>query len=308
MPSDQAVPHHGMFTENDLQGLDDLYTEDRQYVTCYQMSDVCNSLMMKDLSYEWACKSIEACKKRGEARETHYMLFLLLPLFIVRNEYNAIKYINEHSVKARYLTYQRHPGVVKGNIDQDFVEFQIVPSLMGALVSELRGEEMGLEMIKEVLAGYTAADDEECMKMVRDAFERDAYDRNYIAEINKLDINKRYTVYICAYLITAVHSDADYAFSLLISVLPKLEEQLVRVMGHGVVNVINYFVTSFWKTKIIQHPEEFRDSTFLQEKGMKLIDNFKGKDNQANHTMLVVSNHLRREIKLNQIQEDWLDA
>ncbi len=308
LPSDQAVPHHGMFTENDLQGLDDLYTEDRQYVTCYQMSDVCNSLMMKDLSYEWACKSIEACKKRGEARETHYMLFLLLPLFIVRNEYNAIKYINEHSVKARYLTYQRHPGVVKGNIDQDFVEFQIVPSLMGALVSELRGEEMGLEMIKEVLAGYTAADDEECMKMVRDAFERDAYDRNYIAEINKLDINKRYTVYICAYLITAVHSDADYAFSLLISVLPKLEEQLVRVMGHGVVNVINYFVTSFWKTKIIQHPEEFRDSTFLQEKGMKLIDNFKGKDNQANHTMLVVSNHLRREIKLNQIQEDWLDA
>ena len=179
---------------------------------------------------------------------------------------------------------------------------------MGALVSEMRGEETGLEMIKEVLASYTATDDEECMKMVRDAVERDVYDRNYIAEINKLDINKRYTVYICAYLITAVHSEADYAFSLLVSVLPKLEEQLVQVMGKGVVSVINYFVSSFWKTKIIHHPEEFRDYAFLQDKGIKLIDNYKGKDNQANHTMLVVSNHLKKEIKLNQIQEDWLDA
>lgn len=308
VPSDQAIPHHGMFTENDLHGLDDLYTEDRQYVTCYQMSDICEDLQMKELSYEWACKAIEASKKRGEVQETHYMLFLLLPLFVARNDYNTIRYIIEQSVKARHLTHQKHPEINKGNVDQEFVEFQIVPSLMGALVSEMRGDETGMQIVRDAIDNYIAVNDEEGIELVREALAKLQYDKSYIAKINELDINQRFGVYICAYIITAVHSDADYAFSLLISVLPKLEEQLVQILGSRIRIVINRFVSAFWKMKIIMHPEEFNNYAHLQDKGMKVIDSYEGKDNQANHTMLVVSNHLKKNFSLNQIQENWLDA
>lgn len=308
VPDDQASPHYGMFTENELNGLDDLYTEDRQYVSCYQMSDLCECLQMKELSYEWACMAVEACKKRREVRETHYMLFLLLPLFVARNDFGTIKYIMEHSIKARQLTYQKHPEINKGNADLEFVEFQIIPLLMSALVLEMRGENTGMLIIRDVLDGYKASNDEEGMKLVKEALSREEYNRDYIAEINKLDVNECYSIYICAYLITAVHSDADYAFSLLICLLPNLEKQLVQVLGSRVIGIINYFVSSFWKTKIMLNPEEFANLGFLRTKGIKVIDEYEGKVNQANHTMLVVSNHLKNSLSLNKAQEDWLFA
>ena len=308
VPDDQASPHFGMFTENELNGLDDLYTEDRQYVSCYQMSDLCECLQMKELSYEWACMAVEACKKRREVQETHYMLFLLLPIFVDRNDFETIKYIMEHSIKARQLTYQKHPEINKGNADLEFVEFQIVPLLMSALVLEMRGEKTGMLIIRDVLDGYKASKDEEGMKLVKEALSREEYNRDYIAEINKLDVNERYSIYICAYLITAVHSDADYAFSLLICLLPNLEKQLVQVLGSRVIGIINHFVSSFWKTKIMLTPEEFANHEFLRTKGIKVIDEYEGKVNQANHTMLVVSNHLKKSFTLNNVQEDWLYA
>ena len=308
VPDDQASPHFGMFTEHLLNELDDLYTEDRLYVSCYQMSDLCDCLQMKELSYKWACMAVGACKKRKEVQETHYMLFLLLPMFVARNDFETIKYIIEHSIKARQLTYQKHPEINKGNADLEFVEFQIVPLLMSALVLEMRGENTGMLIIRDVLDGYKASKDEEGMKLVKEALSREEYNRNYIAEINKLDVNERYRVYICAYLTTAVHSDADYAFSLLICLLPNLEKQLVQILGSRVIGIINHFVSSFWKTKIMLKPEEFANYEYLRNKGIKVINEYEGKANQANHTMLVVSNHLKKGFTLNDVQEDWLYA
>lgn len=55
-------------------------------------------------------------------------------------------------------------------------------------------------------------------------------------------------------------------------------------------------------------PEEFANHEFLRTKGIKVIDEYEGKVNQANHTMLVVSNHLKKSFTLNNVQEDWLYA
>ena len=307
-PEDQVSPYHGMFTENDLCSLDSLYSIDRQYISCYMMSDLCDNMQMGDFAYEWAYKAIEACKKRGEVREIHYTLFLLLPLFIAKNDFEAIRYVMEYSTKAKTLTYQNHPEVKNENSDLQFVEFQIIPLLMEALVLEICGNEEGMQIIREVLAEYNATTDQEGIDLVREVFARESYDRNYIAKINDLDINNRYSVYLCAYLITAVHSEADYAFSLLISILPNLEKQLVCLLGRRVLVIINHFVKSFWKAKILRSPDEFINYEHLRSKGLDLIDEYEGKDNQANHTMLIVSNHLKNGIKLNLQQEEWLDA
>ena len=51
LPANQASPMRGMFTENNLMFLDDLYSVDRLYVTCYQMSDLCERLLNNDLAY-----------------------------------------------------------------------------------------------------------------------------------------------------------------------------------------------------------------------------------------------------------------
>ena len=147
----------------------------------------------------------------------------------------------------------------------------------------------------------------EKFELVKSVFDRPSYDKNYIAEINKLDINDSYVVYICAYLMTAYQSEADYAFSLLIALLPMLEKQLIQILGEDIKPIINHFVADFWKAKILTAPNEFNDYKFLREKGLPLIEEYEGKTNQANHTMLIVSNHVNILTKLNVLQEDWMD-
>ena len=106
---------------------------------------------------------------------------------------------------------------------------------------------------------------------------------------------------------TAYQSEADYAFSLLIALLPMLEKQLIQILGEDIKPIINHFVTDFWKAKILTDPNEFKDYEFLREKGLPLIEKYEGKINQANHTMLIVSNHINKLIKLNGLQEGWMD-
>lgn len=307
MPKDQAIPHHGMFTENDLSSFDDLYSEDRIYTSSYQMCKLCKMVGLRNLAREWAHRTLDACKKRGEVCEIHYLLFLLLPYFIEDNDKDAILFVINHTCEAQRISYENHPELHKENADFEFVEFSIVPLLMVSLSQNLRGDDSGLKLIKKVLDNYHPVNNPEKFELVKSVFDRPSYDKDYIAEINKLDINDNYVVYICAYLMTAYQSEADYAFSLLIALLPMLEKQLIQILGEDIKPIINHFVADFWKAKILTAPNEFKDYKFLREKGLPLIGEYEGNINQANHTMFIVSNHINKLIKLNDLQEDWMD-
>lgn len=308
LPEGQAEPFRGMFTESNLTGLDDLYTIDRLYVSCYQMCDLCSILKMQYLENEWAYMTVNICKNRGEVAETHYLIFLLLPLFLKDDDLENSEFIINHSVKAKKLTHQKHPELLKKNADIEFVEFQIIPLLMEALTLMLRGNDTGLELVRKIMKNYSPEIDSESIRLVQSVFERESYDRSYIAEINKLDINENYSVYLCAYLMTAFHSNVDYALSLLINTLPKLQEQLEQIMGSRVNALINLFVSTFWKTRILRNPNEFVNYAHLKDKGLSLIDEYEGKTNQANHTMFIISHHLKYPIKMNSDQEKWLES
>ena len=91
------------------------------------------------------------------------------------------------------------------------------------------------------------------------------------------------------------------------AVIVRLESDLVKVIGGEVKAVINDFIASFWRARIMISPEDFVNYEFLASKGMKVIDEYEGKDNQANHTMLVVRHHLPYNVNLNVEQENWLD-
>ena len=308
LPENQASPVKGMFTENDLIKFDDLYTIERQYVTCYQMSDLCDNLLMKELAYEWAKKAVEASKKRGEVQETHHLLFLLTPLFNEERDLETIEYIIKHSDEARRLTMQKHPEMKKSSSDLEFVEFQIVPLLMKALVMKVRGKDNGMNLVKSIVKSYIAVADEETIRFVKKVFERETFDRSFVTEVNKLNMQDHYCVYLCAYILTAFYSDSEYAFDLLMAVLPDLQKQLVQIYGKRILSTINLFVSTFWKIRILRNSEEFNNYDRLKDRGIKLIDDYEGKVNQANKTMMIISNHLRLRHTLNKNQMDWLDA
>ena len=307
MPNGQAIPFHGMFTENDLSSFDDLYSEDRIYTSSYHVCQLCKLVGLKDLASEWAYRTLDICKKKGEVHEIHYLLFLLLPYFIEDNDKDAILFVINHTCEARRINYKNHPELHKENADFEFVEFHIVPLLMASLSQNLRGDDSGLKLIKQILDSYQPVNDSEKFELLKSVFDRSSYDKDYIAEINKLDMNDNYVIYICAYLMTAYQSEADYAFSLLIALLPLLEKQLIQILGEDIKTIINHFVTDFWKAKILTAPNEFKEYNFLREKGLRLIESYEGKNNQANHTMLIVRNHVDIQINLNETQENWMD-
>lgn len=307
LPDTQAKPYRGMFSENGLTDFDDLYTEDRIYTTSYMMYNICGKVGLDELSTKWAYKTVEACKSREEVQETHYLIFLLLPLFIAENDIKTISYVITHSCKARALSYQKHPELNKTNADFEFIEFQIVPVLMAALTLQLRGNDSGIGLIKQVLREYNPITDKELIDNVRQMLDRTSFDKLFISEINKLDSNRYYAVYVCAYLLTAYYSDAYYAFTLLIGVLPSLDKHFEQILGKEAKRIINHFVADFWKAKIMQSPEEFTDYRHLYEKGLPLIEQYEGKENQANHTMYAVQYHLKGNLYLKQEQEAWME-
>lgn len=308
LPAGQASPKRGMFTETYLKAFDELYSEERLYIACYQMSDLCIRLQQGAQAYKWAKKAVDTCRKKGEVEESHYLLFLLTPLFKADVDLDDIAFIIRHSDQARRVTFQFHPERSKGNNDLEFVEFQVAPLLMEALVLKMRGNDAGMELVRNIVKEYTAMSDEEAIKHVKMVFEQETYNRVFIAEINKLKVQEQYSVYLCAYIMTAYHSDSDYAFDLLIAIMPELQKQLVQIYGTRIMITVNRFVSTFWKTRIFKSPDEFDNYEWLKNKGVKLIDKYEGELNQSNKTMMVVHNHLKSKHAMNQIQEDWLDA
>lgn len=304
---EQGRPYQGMFTEADAQRLDDLYKEDRIFTSSYLMYKICNSLKIEKLKKEWAYKVLDAIKSRGECQEIHYIATLLVPVFLKERDFDAVAYVAETSSAAQAKAFLSHPDIKRENADSEFVEYVITPSLFSALRLAITGDKSGIDKVYQILKAYKPVVTDEVLKEVISVFERETYDWSYINEIQKLDVNKYYPVYICSYLITAMSVNAFEAFKLIMAIIVRLESELLKIVGPDVKVLINDFISAFWRARILTAPEEFKDYKFLASKGMNIIEEYNGKENQANHTMFVVRFHLPHDVSLNDLQEKWLD-
>lgn len=308
VPEGQAKSYRGMFTEQDAQSLDSLYSEDRIFTSSYLMYQISNALKIEKLKTDWAYKVLEAIKSRGEAKEIHFIATLLVPVFLKEQDFEAVAQIAAISSVSQAMTFETHPEMKRDSADSEFIEYVMTPVLFLALRMAITGDRRGIEKIRDILLSYKPVIHDEVVKEVIAVLERDEYDKDYIDKVNKLDMNKYYPVYIFAYLITTLSVNSYQAFKYIMAVIVKLESDLVKVVGSEVKAVVNEFIVSFWRARILTKPEEFVNYSFLANKGMKIIDEYEGKENQANHTMFVVRHHLPYEVNLNDLQEEWLDA
>lgn len=233
---------------------------------------------------------------------------MFIPLLNIDDDIDDVAFILKRSDEARRLGYKLHPELKKENYDMEYIEFQVIPVLMQALTMKIRGSEVGIKHTMSIIKEYVAVSEVETIRRIKDIFERTTYDKTFIAEINKLNVQEYYNAYLCAYIMTAFYSDNDYAFDLLISIMPELQKQLIQIYGLRIMRVINIFISTFWKIRILKRPEEFNDYDLIKDKGLSLIDEYEGRFNQANKTMMVVYNHLKMQHSINMIQEDWLYA
>lgn len=308
LPETQARPQIGMFTELDPVGLDNQYSVDRIFTSSYLMYQMCDALKIDGLRTKWAYKVLHAIKTRGESKEIHYIATLLVPIFLKEHDLESVASIAEISSASQSLAFTLHPEMKRESADAEFVEYVVLPALFLALRMAITGDTSGLKRIHEILNSYNPVVNEEVIKKVISVFEQEIYDLQYIEEIKTLEMNRYYPVYLCAYLITTLSVDATQAFKLIMAVIVRLESDLRKVMGGEIKEIINDYISAFWRAKIITSPGEFRDYKFLANKGMAIIEDYKGKENEANHTMFVVRNHLLYDVKLNDEQEEWLDA
>lgn len=308
VPEGQMKPYRGMFTEPDAQYLDSIYSEDRIFTSSYLMYQISGALKIEKLKTYWAYKVLEAIKSRGETKEIHFIATLLVPVFLKEQDFDAVAQIAEISSVSQAKSFEIRPEMKRESADSEFIEYVMSPVLFLALRMAITGDRSGLEKIKEILQGYKPIIHDEVVKEVIAVLERGEYDRAYIDEVQKMDVNRFYPVYIFAYFITTLSVDSYQAFKLIMAVIVKLESDLVKVVGKEVKAVINEFVASFWKARIMTKPEEFVNYSFLASKGMKVIGEYDGKENQANHTMFVVRHHLPYEVNMNAQQEEWMDA
>lgn len=308
LPEGQMKSYRGMFTEQDAQYLDSIYTEDRIFTSSYLMCQICGALNMEKIKTEWAYKVLDAIKRRGENKEIHFIATLLVPVFLKQQDFDAVAQIAEISSVSQAMTFKTHPEMKRESADSEFIEYVMTPVLFLALCMAITGDNSGLEKTRDILRNYQPVVNDEVVKHVIAVLERDGYNRDYIDEVNKLDMNIYYPVYIFAYLITTLSVNSYQAFKYIMAVIVRLESDLMKVVGGEVKAVVNEFIASFWRSRILTKPKEFVNYSFLASKGMKIIDEYEGKVNQANHTMFVIRHHLPYEVNLNTLQEEWLDA
>ena len=307
VPEGQMKPYRGMFTEPDAQYLDSIYSEDRIFTSSYLMYQISGALKLEKLKTDWAYKVLEAIR-RGENREIHFIATLLVPVFLKAQDFDAVSQIAEISSVSQAMSFETHPEMKRESADSEFIEYVMTPALFLALRMAITGDRSGLEKIRDILRSYQPVIHDEVVKEVIAVLERGDYDCAFTDEVQKLDVNKFYPVYIFAYLITTLNVDSYQAFKYIMAVIVRLECDLIKVIGSEVKMVINEFVASFWRSRILTKPEDFVNYALLASKGMKLINEYDGKDNQANHTMFVIMHHLPHEVNLNTLQEEWLDA
>ena len=307
LPKEQARPMTGMFTERGPQQLDELYSIDRIYTSSYLMCQICDELEIFHLKNEWAYKVLDAILRRGENKEIHYMVTLLIPEFLKRSDFDAVEQVSKISNDSQAKAFESHPELRRDSVDSEYVEFVIIPALIEALRIAITGDRRCIDRIRDILASYKPLTNSGVIEKVLSVLSRESYDSKYIEEIQVLDVNTFYPVYICTYLITTLSVDATQAFKLIMGIIVRLEGDLVKVMGSGGKEIINRFVSSFWRARVLTSPEEFRDYKHLASKGLELIEAYSGKANQANHTMMIVRDHLLQEVQLNDLQEKWLD-
>lgn len=305
---EQARPYRGMFTERDAHSLDCIYSKDRVFTSSYLMYQIADALKIEKLRTEWAYKVLDDIKNSGENKGIYFIATLLLPVFLKEQDFDAVARIAEISSVSQTKNFETHPEFKRGSADSEFIEFVITPALLLALRMSITGDSYGMKKINEILCSYKPVINDDVVKKVIAVFERGTYDEAYIEEVNILDVNKYYPVYICAYLITTLFVNSYQAFKLIMAVIVRLENDLVKVMGGEVKSIINEFISSLWRYRILTKPEEFVNYELLSSKGMKLIDKYDGMDNQANHTMLIVRHHLPGDVRLNEEQEKWLDS
>ena len=308
LPEEQVTPFTGMFTEIDPRQLDNQYSKDRIYISSYLLYQLCDELRLDRLKNEWAYKVLGAVKCRGENKEIHYMVTLMIPEFLKKPDFEAVAQVSDIANASQALAYENQPKLRRESVDSEHVEFIIIPALIEALRLAIAGDRRGIERVYGILSSYRPITKSNVIEQVLSVFNRETYDMSFINDIQALDINTFYPVYFCAYLFTALSVNATQAFMLIMSIIIRLENDLVKVMGDSIKEVLNRFVSSFWKARIMTSPEEFRDSAFLASKGLKLIEDYNGKMNQANHTMMIVRTHLLQEVRMNEMQEKWLDT
>lgn len=307
VPEGQMKPYRGMFTEPDAQYLDSIYSEDRIFTSSYLMYQISGALKLEKLKTEWAYKVLESIRSRGENKEIHFIATLLVPIFLKEQDFDAVAQIAEISSVSQAMTFETHPEMKRESVDSEFIEYVMTPVLFLAMRMAITGDRSGLEKTRDILKDYQPVVHDEVVKRVIAVLERKEYNEDFIDEVNKLNMNVYYPVYIFAYLITTLSVNSYQAFKYIIAVVVRLESDLVKVVGGEVKAVINEFIASFWRSRILTKPEEFVNYSFLASKGMKIIDEYEGKDNQANHTMFVIRHHLPQDVILNEMQENWLD-
>lgn len=307
LPKEQALPYTGMFTERDPNGLDDLYTVDRIYTSSYMMYDICKLLALEKLRSEWAYKVLEAIQTRGENMSFHFVAMLLVPIFASNHDYDAILRIAQIYSSSLSITYESNHELQRESADAEFVQYTIIPALLAALKTASSGDRGEIERVRTILASYTPVINNDVISEVIAVLDRKDYDVQYTEDLHRLDINKFYPVYVCAYLLTALSVNAFDAFKLIMAVIVNLEKDLVNIFGQDIKYLINDFISSFWRARILTFPEQFVNYELLSNKGMKKIEEYTKQQNGANRIMFVISNHLPKEVNLVRQQEDWLD-
>lgn len=307
LPKEQALPYTGMFTERDSNGLDDLYTVDRIYTSSYMMYDICKLLSLEKLRSEWAYKVLEAIQTRGENKPFHFVAMLLVPIFARQHDYDSIARIAQIYSSSLSITYKLNQELQRDSADAEFVQYTIIPALLPALKTASAGDRGEIERVRTILASYIPVINNDVISEVIAVFDRKDYDVQYTEDLHRLDINKFYPVYVCAYLLTALSVNAFDAFKLIMAVIVNLEKDLVNIFGQDIKYLINDFISSFWRARILTSPEQFVNYELLSNKGMKKIEEYTKQQNGANRIMFVISNHLPKEVNLVRQQEDWLD-
>lgn len=302
LPKDMATPKPGMYTELSSTELDDLYTENRIFVSGYLMYGVCEHLKIADLKEKWLYKTIEYQRKEGRVSVEHGILQTFYPELLRKNDLDNAIYVCQVAIQANDLAKEEHEK--NFNTQEFLISLQLMPMLIYAIHRIIQSDDYSaFERIHEITDTWN----EKYTKLVPIVNEilKLPVEEYKVALYAKYEEGNSFPLYqvISALILINEETPLTRTHVSLCSIAKEFRTHCNTYYRQKMDWVFDEFVIDYWNKKIETHPSAFNGIERYQENGIAQIE--REQANKARICLRNISFHVNG-LALPSYIEDWL--
>lgn len=299
---DMAIPRPGLYSENNNDNLEALYSDRRILTSAVLLYFACNELQMIELREKWLYKSIAYQKREGVIKIEHGIMQMFYPHLLRKGDIENALYVCQVNMQATEMARKERQKVR----DSDSLLFilQVMPMILYANLQIIeKNDYSALERVHELLDGLNDSQSE-YIAIAKELLMVQPADMGPVMYY-KDERCKAVPLYhvISALLLTKEETPIPHAFLSMCSIIKDVRSSCESYYHHEMDWVFDELVVEYWNKKITTHPEAFNGIERYKQYGIAQVE--REQENKARKCLHNISFHVN-ELEMPPYIENWV--